>query len=61
MDPTLQHAVDYLKSKGIEVKPEKSTFQINAEMTAVLLTFLMAEVDYLRARVTALEGGGEDV
>jgi len=57
METTLQRAIDYLESKGIKVEPTKSVFQQNTEMVAVLLTFLMAEVDYLRARVDLLEGG----
>lgn len=57
MEQTLQLAVEYLESKGIKVEPQKSTFQVNAEMTAVLLTFLMSEIDFLNARITALEGG----
>ncbi|MGI2294184.1 hypothetical protein [Paenibacillus sp. GXUN7292] len=60
MNPTLQEAVDYLERKGIKVSPHKSTFQVNTEMVAILLTFLMAEIDYLNARITSLEGGGSD-
>lgn len=51
----LKQAVEYLQQKGIEVKPEKSPFQNNQEMAAMLLTLLMPEVDYLRQRVEALE------
>ncbi|MEK3882431.1 hypothetical protein [Paenibacillus sp. PL2-23] len=58
MDPKLQSAIEYLESKGIKVEPQKSVFQNNTEMAVMLLTFMMAEVDYLRARVEALEGGG---
>lgn len=62
----LQLAVEYLQQKGIEVKPEKSPFQNNQEMAAMLLTVLMPEVDYLRQRVETLEAevaalkGGEE-
>lgn len=58
MQPTLQDAVEYLRSRGIEVEPQKSTFQLNTEMAAILLTFMMAEIDYLRARIETLEEGG---
>lgn len=51
----LQLAVEYLRQKGIEVKPQKSPFQVNQEMAAMLLTLLMPEVDFLRQRVEALE------
>ncbi|MBB6689902.1 hypothetical protein H7B90_00660 [Cohnella xylanilytica] len=57
MDP-LQNAVDYLKTKGIEVEPKKSLFQVNQEMGVMLLTLLMSEVDSLRNRVKVLEEGG---
>ncbi|RJE90669.1 hypothetical protein D3P07_00750 [Paenibacillus sp. 1011MAR3C5] len=60
MEPSLQNAVDYLKSKGIEVAPHKSTFQLNMEMATMLLTVLMSEVDYLRNRIEILEGGNAD-
>ncbi|MFF2887029.1 hypothetical protein [Paenibacillus sp. NPDC057967] len=60
MDLNMQDVISYLKEKGIDVAPQKSTFQLNTEMVAVLLTFLMAEVDFLRARVDTLEGGGEN-
>lgn len=60
MGPSLQNAVDYLKSKGIEVAPQKSTFQLNMEMATMLLTVLMSEVDYLRNRIEILEGGNAD-
>lgn len=58
MDQTLQNSIDYLASKGITVEPIKSPFQVNQEMGAMLLTLLMSEIDSLRARVQALEGGG---
>jgi len=57
MNPTLQDTVEYLRSRGIEVEPQKSTFQNNVEMSAILLTFMMAEIDYLRAKIETLEGG----
>lgn len=51
----LQLAVEYLRQKGIPVEPQKSPFQVNQEMGAMLLTLLMPEVDYLRQRVKSLE------
>jgi hypothetical protein len=61
MDPLMQNIVEYLESKGIPVEPKKSTFQLNVEMATILLTFMMAELDYMNARITALEGGGSNV
>lgn len=46
---------EFLRKLGYDTTPEKSQFQINEEMSSMLLTLMMSELDFLRQRVETLE------
>lgn len=46
---------EFLTGLGYDTSAKKSLFQQNEEMSSILLTFMMAEIDALRARIEELE------